>query len=225
MTAGARCSTAMPTGSTTSRAGDAADSQAFSESMLMGMAWRPLGIGTLGLRGMLSLDPIMGPDRLSRTVSDRRDRERPHAAGRPPASARLLHGAGGELQRPAVSRQRRVRLSRAARRASARAADLHAPVLGCRQSRGAAAPSLARFDPCHDGRDDGRRHPGPLQARGLGVSRPRARPASLGHRDAESRLRLGAAVLQPDRGLGAPGQLRPSHQPGASCSRGSTRTG
>jgi hypothetical protein len=36
------------------------DTKAFSESMLMGMAWRPLGIGTLGLRGMVSLDPLMG---------------------------------------------------------------------------------------------------------------------------------------------------------------------
>jgi hypothetical protein len=32
----------------------------FSESMLMGMAQRQLGIGTLTLRTMLSLDPLMG---------------------------------------------------------------------------------------------------------------------------------------------------------------------
>lgn len=32
----------------------------FVESMLMGMAQRPLGGGTLNLRGMLSLDPLMG---------------------------------------------------------------------------------------------------------------------------------------------------------------------
>lgn len=32
----------------------------FSESMLMGMGQRPLASGTLGLRGMVSLDPLMG---------------------------------------------------------------------------------------------------------------------------------------------------------------------
>jgi len=32
----------------------------FSESMLMAMAVRPLGPGTVGLRGMVSLDPLMG---------------------------------------------------------------------------------------------------------------------------------------------------------------------
>src|SRR5207244_1870197 len=35
--------------------------KAFSASMLMGMASRPLAGGTLGLRGMMSLDPAMGP--------------------------------------------------------------------------------------------------------------------------------------------------------------------
>ena len=34
--------------------------QAFSESMLMAMAQRPLGPGTFGVRTMLSLDPLMG---------------------------------------------------------------------------------------------------------------------------------------------------------------------
>jgi hypothetical protein len=36
------------------------DSKVFSESMLMGMAQRPLGPGQLTLRGMLSFDPLMG---------------------------------------------------------------------------------------------------------------------------------------------------------------------
>lgn len=36
------------------------DEKTFSESMLMGVARRPLGDGTLGLRSMLSLDPLMG---------------------------------------------------------------------------------------------------------------------------------------------------------------------
>ena len=36
--------------------------KAFSESMLMAMAQHPAGAGTLTLRTMLSLDPLMGPD-------------------------------------------------------------------------------------------------------------------------------------------------------------------
>lgn len=35
-------------------------SKSFSNSMAMAMAQRPLGIGTLGLRAMVSLDPLMG---------------------------------------------------------------------------------------------------------------------------------------------------------------------
>ncbi len=38
------------------------DNKAFSTSMGMAMAQRPLGIGTLGLRAMMSLDPLMGPN-------------------------------------------------------------------------------------------------------------------------------------------------------------------
>lgn len=41
--------------------GDRGDSQAYSQSMLMGMAQRPVGDnGTFGVRTMLSLDPLMG---------------------------------------------------------------------------------------------------------------------------------------------------------------------
>jgi hypothetical protein len=40
--------------------GPRGDDQFFSESMLMGMAQRPLGFGQLTLRGMMSLDPFMG---------------------------------------------------------------------------------------------------------------------------------------------------------------------
>lgn len=36
------------------------DTKTFTESMLMVMAWRPLGEGKLGLRGMASADPMMG---------------------------------------------------------------------------------------------------------------------------------------------------------------------
>jgi hypothetical protein len=42
------------------QSGPRGDSKTFSQSMLMAMASRPLGAGTLGLRGMFSLDPTMG---------------------------------------------------------------------------------------------------------------------------------------------------------------------
>ena len=40
--------------------GQRGDTKTFSTSMLMMMGQRPLGEGTLGLRGMVSLDPLMG---------------------------------------------------------------------------------------------------------------------------------------------------------------------
>lgn len=40
--------------------GPRGDEKVFSQSMLMGMAQKPLGTGTLTLRGMFSLDPLMG---------------------------------------------------------------------------------------------------------------------------------------------------------------------
>lgn len=40
--------------------GKRGDEKTFSESMLMGMASHPLGDGTIGVRTMLSLDPLMG---------------------------------------------------------------------------------------------------------------------------------------------------------------------
>ncbi len=42
--------------------GDRGDDKTFSESMFMLMGQRPLGNGTLGVRSMLSLDPLMGKD-------------------------------------------------------------------------------------------------------------------------------------------------------------------
>jgi uncharacterized cupredoxin-like copper-binding protein len=42
--------------------GPRGDTKTFSSSMLMTMAQRPLGGGTLGLRGMISADPLMGKD-------------------------------------------------------------------------------------------------------------------------------------------------------------------
>src|SRR5215510_14479403 len=46
----------------TDAGGPRGDSKIFSQSMLMAMAHRPLGAGSLTLRGMFSLDPMMGKD-------------------------------------------------------------------------------------------------------------------------------------------------------------------
>ncbi len=46
----------------TDAGGPRGDSKTFSQSMLMAMAHRPLGAGSLTLRGMVSLDPTMGKD-------------------------------------------------------------------------------------------------------------------------------------------------------------------
>lgn len=44
------------------QSGPRGDTKTFSSSMLMMMGQRPLGEGTLGLRGMVSADPLMGKD-------------------------------------------------------------------------------------------------------------------------------------------------------------------
>jgi hypothetical protein len=46
----------------TDAGGPRGDSKIYSQSMFMGMAHRPLGMGSLTLRGMVSLDPFMGKD-------------------------------------------------------------------------------------------------------------------------------------------------------------------
>src|SRR5262249_9406344 len=42
--------------------GKRGENKTFNESMLMGMASHPFGGGTIGFRGMMSLDPLMGKD-------------------------------------------------------------------------------------------------------------------------------------------------------------------
>ena len=54
--------------------------------------------GTLQLRAMLSPDPLMGRRGYPLLLAAGETRGRSDAAGRPPASARSLHGAVGELQ-------------------------------------------------------------------------------------------------------------------------------
>lgn len=191
----------------------------FTESMAMLMGQRPLGPGTLGARAMLSLDPTMGKRGLSARLPDRRDGRRPDASRRPPAPARPVHGALDVVQRPARRARLGVRLPRLARRAGARPAGLHAPLLGHAQSRGAAHPPLARFDAHHVRRRDARREPRAVAARGLVVQRPRARPVSLEHRDAQARFVVNAAVVQPAARAVDAGQLRRPEKPRAARTR------
>ena len=100
-----------------------------------------------------------GPARLSAAPRRRRDRGRRHAAGRPPASARFLHGAVGELQPPPRPTDASLFLyARPARRARFRPARLHAPHVDHGFARSADHPSLAGFDPHHLRR--GHRRPG-----------------------------------------------------------------
>ena len=55
----------------TIRAARAGQSKTFFESMLMGMASRPLGGGELSLHAMVSLDPLDGQGGVSAVVADR----------------------------------------------------------------------------------------------------------------------------------------------------------
>ena len=65
------------------------------------------------------------------------------------------------------------------------------------QSGGSADAPLARFDAHRLRRRDARRQPRPVAARRLVVQRPRARPLSLEHRDAQVRFMVDPALVQP----------------------------
>ena len=124
-----------------------------------------------------------GQARLSAAACQRRDRQRHRPADRPAASARLLHGAVGERLAEHRREEQRLPLRRPARRAGVRAAGLHASRGDHGFARSADQPPLARFDPHQLRRADRRAGARPGQGRGQPVQRPRARPASLEHRD------------------------------------------
>ena len=87
------------TRSMTGSRGRAAARRASSPGMVDGHgAARRRRRGTLQLRAMLSPDPLMGRRGYPLHLAAGETRRRRHAAGRPPASARFLHGAVGELQ-------------------------------------------------------------------------------------------------------------------------------
>ena len=126
--------------------GPRGDEKAFIGGMLMGTAQRRFdNDSVLQFRGMLSPDPVHGQERLSAAARGGRDGRRRRTAGRPPASARSLHGAVGELFASAVRQEQRVRLCRPARRTGLRPAGLHAPSRGDGEPRGADHPPLDRI--------------------------------------------------------------------------------
>jgi hypothetical protein len=139
-----------------SQGGPRGGDKTFLAGMVMGMAQRPLGEGNAGLQGHAQPRPVHGQERLSAAAGHRRDGRRPDPAGRPPAPARPLHGAVGQLQPSAGRRLRRLSLCRPAGRAGVRPAGLHAPPGGHGQPRGPDHPPLVRLDPHHLRRGDGR---------------------------------------------------------------------
>ena len=170
----------------------------FVNGMVMGMAQRPLGDGTLGVRAMLSPDPFMGKSGYplllaSGETADGQthliDRQHPHD---------LFMELAGDLQPQPLGHVERVRLRRPSRRAGARAAGLHASHQRHGHSRSADHPPLARLHAHHLRRGDGRAHRRQMENRGLGVPRPRAGSISLRHRSAEARQLQRAAVVESD---------------------------
>ena len=166
----------------------------FVNGMVMGMAQRPLGDGTFGLRAMLSPDPFMGKSGYplllaSGETADGRthliDRQHPHE---------LFMELAATYSRNISDTASVFLYAGPARRAGARAAGLHAPHRRNGHSRSADHAPLARLHAHHLRRGDGGGHGQQLEARGLGVPRPRAGSTPLRHRGAEARQLLGARL-------------------------------
>jgi hypothetical protein len=187
--------------------GPRGDDKSFSSSMLMGMAQRPLGTGHLMLRGMISLDPLMGKSgyplllqtgETADGVTPLVDRQHPHdffmelagiysAPIADTTSAFLYLGYPGEpaLGPPAFMH---------------RFSAMDDP-------RGAHRSSLAGCDPHHLWCRDGRTRLQQLEIRGIDLQWSRARPAALGFRSPAARFGVRAPELESHRGVGAAGQL------------------
>ena len=131
------------------QSGARGDDKAFASGMLMGMARRPLGNGTLQLKAMLSPDPLMGkrgyPLLLAsgETANGRDrliDRQHPHDFFMELSALGLAeHRAEKQL----------VRLCRPSRRTGVRATCFHAPRGDHGFARSADHASLARLHPHH----------------------------------------------------------------------------
>ena len=127
----------------------------FVNGMVMGMAQRQFGDGTFGVRAMLSPDPFMGPRGYPLLLASGETADGKTPSDRSAASARSVHGAGGDSTATSVVQFERVRVCGPAGRACARPADLHAPP-AVRQPGSTDHPPLARFDPHHLWRGDRR---------------------------------------------------------------------
>ena len=121
------------------------DDKTFAAGMLMGMARRPIGDGTLQFKAMVSPDPLMGKrgyplllasGETADGVEPLVDRQHPHDFFME-LSASYSQNIGAEEQR--------VPLRRPARRAGVRAARLHASPVDQRLARSADQPPLARI--------------------------------------------------------------------------------
>ena len=168
--------------------------------MLMGMARRPLGNGTLQFKAMVSPDPLMGPRGYplllasGETANGRDrliDRQHPHD---------FFMELSGSVSQNIGREQQRLPLRRASRRAGLRAARVHAPRGDPRFAGSADHPPLARFHPHQLRRPDRRHRPRSDEARSQPLQRPRARPAPLEHRDRPAGFDRGPAVVEPHRG-------------------------
>ena len=182
------------------QSGPRGDDKAFASGMLMGMARRPLGNGTLQFKAMLSPDPLMGPSGYplllasGETANGRDrliDRQHPHD---------FFMELSASVSQDIGRKSSVVPLRRPSRRAGVRAAGVHAPRSHHGFARGADQPPLARFDAHQLRRGYGRCRARPGQARGQPLQRARARPAPVEHRGGAARFHVGSRFVEPDRG-------------------------
>ena len=201
------------------QSGRRGDDKAFASGMLMGMARRPLGNGTLQLKAMVSPDPLMGKSGYPLLLAsgetangtDRLiDRQHPHdlfmelsasvsqTIG-PNSSVFVYAGLPGEpaFGPPAFMHREAIMDSP------------EAPI--SHHWLDSTAYQLRRDHRRHRARSG--------QGRGQPLQRARARPASLEHRNRAARFNLGPGVVEPDADARAAGQLGALHRPGAARAR------
>ena len=172
------------------------------------------------LRSMVSLDPAMGKSGypLLLQTGESADGETPLVDRQHPHDAFME--LVGELQRAARDGRVGVRLRRPARRARARAADLHAPLFGHAQPGGADHPPLVRLDPHHLRR----RHrsastAGPWKLEGSWFNGREPDEQRWNIETRRLRLVVDAARLESVARVVAAGELRRPEEPGGARAR------
>ena len=215
-----RCCTA----STTGKAGRAAARRASSPAWRWDRRGGRSAPALLQLRASLSPDPLMGRRGYPLLLASGETADGVDAAGRPPASARSLHGAVGELQPAPLRPVEPVRLCRPARRARLRPAALHAPAVGHRirpKRRSAITGSIRPISA--SACVTAGLVVGDVKLEGVALQRPRARPAPLRHRDRAAQFDRPAPVLEPGADAVAAGELGAAERAPSSSSRARTR--